>query len=130
MTIRTFSERLKEQRLKSNLTQQQVADRLNISRTAVGKWETGTAYPDVEKLIALAKIYKCSVDYLFFLSDNAKVLARSEIATLKTVMAIALKEGIVASDEAITDDECKNLAAEIETAYMAYMLYKRITEQG
>lgn len=127
--INIFSERLKELRTRSNLTQQQVADKLNITRTAIGKYETESAYPDVEKLIALANIYNCSVDYLLGLSDNPRVLTRNEIATLKVVTDIAVTKSIIASGETMTDSEYKKLAAEIETAHMAYMLYKRITEQ-
>ena len=129
MIIKAFSERLKELRLMNDLTQQQVADRLTISRTAVGKWETETAYPDVDKLKTLAEIYNCSVDYLLGLSDNIRILTRNEIAALKNIMAIAAKENIIASEDALTDGEYKNLAAEIEMAHMALMLYKRITEQ-
>jgi transcriptional regulator with XRE-family HTH domain len=116
-------------RVRNSLTQQQVAERLNITRTAIGKYENENAYPDVEKLIALAKIYKCSVDYLIGLSDNSKVFTRNETAVLKVVTDIAEKENIIASGETITDGEYKKLAAEIETAHLSYKLYKRITKQ-
>lgn len=105
-----------------------MADKLNISRTAVGKWETENAYPDVEKLIMLAKIYDCSIDYLLGLSNNVKVISKNEIVALKAITSIALKENIIASGETITNSEIKKLTAEIETAYLAYMLFKRINK--
>lgn len=81
------------------------------------------AYPDVEKLIALANIYNCSVDYLLALSDNASVLTQNELATLENVISIALKENIITDRQNIT-------AEEIETAYIASVLFKRINNNN
>lgn len=56
--------RLKELRMKRNWTQGQLAKKMGVTRTAVVKWETGKAYPTTEKLIDLARIFKCRVDNL------------------------------------------------------------------
>lgn len=56
--------RLKELRMKRNWTQGQLAEKMGVTRTAVVKWETGKANPTTEKLIELARIFKCRVDNL------------------------------------------------------------------
>ena len=56
--------RLKELRMERNWTQGQLAKKIGVTRTAVVKWESGKAYPTAEKLIELACIFKCQVDYL------------------------------------------------------------------
>lgn len=48
----------------NNLTQEQLADLLTVSRQAVSKWESDGAYPETDKLIHLARIFHCSIDYL------------------------------------------------------------------
>lgn len=56
--------RLKELRMKRKWTQGQLAEKMGVTRTAVVKWETGKANPTTEKLIELARIFKCRVDNL------------------------------------------------------------------
>ncbi|WP_279018234.1 helix-turn-helix transcriptional regulator [Megasphaera elsdenii] len=56
--------RLKELRMERKWTQGQLAKKMGVTRTAVVKWESGKAYPTAEKLIELARIFKCQVDYL------------------------------------------------------------------
>ena len=51
-------------RKEKNLTQEQLAEQLNISNKTVSKWETGTTVPSSEKLIRLSKLYSVSLDVL------------------------------------------------------------------
>ena len=60
----TTGQKITELRKKNNITQEQLADLLSVSRQSVSKWESDLAYPETEKLISLSKIFKCSVDYL------------------------------------------------------------------
>lgn len=60
----TLAERLKAERIKHNLSQQQVADMLHMARGAYAHYETGKNVPPLENLIKLADIYKTSLDYL------------------------------------------------------------------
>ncbi len=60
----TTGEKLQNLRKKSNYTQEELADVMNVSRQAISKWESDVAFPETEKLIALSKLYKCSIDYL------------------------------------------------------------------
>lgn len=59
-----FSDKLQKIRKENNITQEGLADRLNVSRQAVSKWESGMAYPDTEKLIQISKIFNVRIDDL------------------------------------------------------------------
>lgn len=63
MTIETAN-RLYELRKKNNLSQEELAEKLGVSRQAVSKWERSEASPDTDNLIALAKLYGLSLDDL------------------------------------------------------------------
>lgn len=60
----TIGEKLAKLRKEQNLTQEQFAEVLQVSRQSVSKWELNTAYPDTEKLIRISKLFDCSLDYL------------------------------------------------------------------
>ncbi len=64
MNERSFSERLKAYRKQKGLTQQQLADLLNISNKSVSRWESEGGYPDIELLAPLAKALGVTVDEL------------------------------------------------------------------
>ena len=51
-------------RKKAGLSQESLATRLNISRQAVSRWETGEAVPDTEKIVQLSRLFQVSTDYL------------------------------------------------------------------
>ena len=59
-----FCDKLVKQRKNNNMSQEQLADRLGVSRQAVSKWESGTSMPDMEKIMQLCKILNCSLDDL------------------------------------------------------------------
>lgn len=59
-----FDEKLQKLRKASGLSQEALADKLNISRQAVSKWESGVSYPETDKLIQMSKIFNCSLDEL------------------------------------------------------------------
>ncbi len=59
-----FADNLKEIRKKKGLSQEELADLLNVSRQAVSKWEQGIGYPEVEKLLVLSSQLNISLDSL------------------------------------------------------------------
>ena len=59
-----FSEKLTLLRKKEGLSQEQLADRLGVTRQSVSKWESGTAVPELVKMISLSEMFGVSVDYL------------------------------------------------------------------
>ncbi|MGM9567333.1 MAG: helix-turn-helix domain-containing protein [Clostridia bacterium] len=66
----TFGDRLSALRKEHHYTQEQLAEILGVSRQAVGKWESGRAYPETEKLIRISELFDCSLDEL--LKDGEK----------------------------------------------------------
>ncbi|MBQ8814117.1 MAG: helix-turn-helix transcriptional regulator [Lachnospiraceae bacterium] len=61
---KTLGESLREHRLRCQMTQEFVAERLGVSRQAVSKWENGTSDPSTSNLLALAKLYGVSAEEL------------------------------------------------------------------
>lgn len=59
-----LSERLEDLRKQHDLTQDQLAEKLTVTRQAVSRWEWGLAYPTIENLQALAQLYQVSLDTL------------------------------------------------------------------
>lgn len=59
-----FSEKLKTMRKKFGLSQEELAGKLNVSRQAITKWETGGGLPDIENIVALANLFRITVDEL------------------------------------------------------------------
>ena len=60
----TFGEKLKEARKAAGLSQEQFAQKLSVSRSAIAKWESDRGMPDVNNLKAMAQLLDVSVDYL------------------------------------------------------------------
>ena len=59
-----FNEKLQELRKQKGLTQEELAEALYVSRTAISKWESGRGYPNIESLKALAKFFSVTIDDL------------------------------------------------------------------
>ena len=72
-----LGEKIKALRIERGLTQEQLAAKLYVSRTAVSKWETGGGTPNLDSLQALARLFEVSVDDLLSAGDLI-VLARDE----------------------------------------------------
>ena len=62
-------QRLAQARKQAKLTQQQVAEKMNILRQAYARYENGIFELNYEQIILLCKLFDCSSDYLFGLSD-------------------------------------------------------------
>jgi len=60
----TTGEKIAMLRKKKDLTQEQLAEVLKVSRQSVSRWEMDVAFPETEKLIKLAKLLDCSIDFL------------------------------------------------------------------
>jgi transcriptional regulator with XRE-family HTH domain len=73
----SFADRLKEARRICGLSQEELAEQLDVSRQAVGKWEQGQSYPEVEKLLALCGVLNTSLDAL--MADELPKNCRTEI---------------------------------------------------
>lgn len=59
-----FCDKIKKIRTDNNLTQEQFAEKLYVSRTAVSKWESGKGYPSIDSLKYMSKLFNISIDDL------------------------------------------------------------------
>lgn len=59
-----FNEKLQELRKTRNLTQEELAEAIFVSRTAVSKWESGRGYPSIDSLKELSRFFSVSIDEL------------------------------------------------------------------
>ena len=76
-----LDEKLTQARKAAGLTQADVAAKLNVSRQAVSRWESGQSKPSTEKLLELARIYDVSLDWLC--SDADEMEGRDKQPTKK-----------------------------------------------
>lgn len=74
----TLGEKLKEARKQSGLSQEQLSEKLGVSRSAVAKWETDGGIPDVDNLKVISKLLNVSLDYLLDDSDVMDELVMRE----------------------------------------------------
>ncbi|MGN0490015.1 helix-turn-helix domain-containing protein [Ruminococcus sp.] len=74
----TLGEKLKEARKQTGLSQEQLSEKLGVSRSAVAKWETNKGIPDVDNLKALSQLLNVSVDYLLNDGDAIDELTTRE----------------------------------------------------
>lgn len=61
----TFGENIKNLRIKNNLTQKDLAEKLNLSRPTIGRYESDERFPDKETIIDLAELFDVSIDEIF-----------------------------------------------------------------
>ena len=74
----TLGEKLTQARKVAGLTQADVAAKLNVSRQAVSRWESGQSKPSTEKLLELARIYDVSLDWLCSDASDAGALVQEK----------------------------------------------------
>lgn len=78
-----FNEKLQALRKQKNLTQEELAEKLFVSRTAVSKWESGRGYPGIDSLKEIAKLFEVTIDEL--LSGNELLtIAEEDTKQIKT----------------------------------------------
>ena len=73
-------EKIYSQRKLKGLSQEELAEKLGVSRQAVSKWETGEALPEITKLKGLAEVFGVTADFL--LNDNEDVYVKGQVKSL------------------------------------------------
>ncbi|ERI94646.1 DNA-binding helix-turn-helix protein [Clostridiales bacterium oral taxon 876 str. F0540] len=77
----SFADNLKSIRLERHISQEDLAEIIGVSRQAVSKWEQGSGYPEIEKLLVLSKELNISLDYLMLgeikATENNKALTNN-----------------------------------------------------
>lgn len=78
-----LSEKLIQLRKANNMTQEELADKINVSRQSISKWELGQAIPELEKLVSLSEIFSVSTDYLLKPSELDELSIKTELLEKK-----------------------------------------------
>ena len=65
-----LSDNLRQIRKENNLSQEQLAEKLGVSRQAVSKWESGQSYPEMDKVLLICKLFNYNIDEL--MNENVK----------------------------------------------------------
>lgn len=82
-----FGEKLKEIRRNEGMSQEQLAEKIGVSRQAITKWETGRGLPDVENMVILAEIFKMTLDELV---SQEKSRSRNKVQFMKAKLFMIL----------------------------------------
>ena len=59
-----FGDNLKKLRKKKKISQEELAEKVGVSRQSVSKWECGEAYPEMENILTLCDIFRCKINDL------------------------------------------------------------------
>ena len=89
-----FNNKLYDLRKQKGFSQEELANRLNVSRQTVSKWEVGDSTPDLEKLVAISDLFEISQDELVL--DKAAV--SSEETSSKSEVLSELKEKLLTDE--------------------------------
>ena len=108
--IKLFSKKIKQLRKENNLTQSELADKLNCSLSKIGMWETNKREPTKDDLIMLANAFDISVDYLLGLDDENQT-KNKRLQNIDSISAHRIGKIEKLSDEALDqlDDYIKYL---------------------
>ena len=79
-----FNEKLQYFRKKSNLTQEELAEKLFVSRTAISKWESGRGMPSISSLKAISEVFNVSVDELLSSEEIIEVAEKENKENMKS----------------------------------------------
>ncbi|NLC66270.1 MAG: helix-turn-helix transcriptional regulator [Clostridium sp.] len=87
----TLDEKILELRKASGISQEQLAEQLNVSRQSVSKWELGNAVPDVSKIILLSELFSVTTDELLKkrindVESTSKDNSRKSTLTIEEIM--------------------------------------------
>lgn len=73
-----LSEKIYELRKANNLSQEQLAEKVGVSRQSISKWESGESSPELERLVVLSQVFNVTTDYLLKNSEADELTIRTE----------------------------------------------------
>ncbi|WJE55458.1 helix-turn-helix transcriptional regulator (plasmid) [Bacillus cereus] len=112
-----LNERLKQLRAQYNYTQENVAQKIGVSKQSVSKWESGKTYPDIDNLIILSDIYNVTIDELIredsVLKKRIKIKKKNRVvdflgASLVFVLFYVIKEVLITQRSPLQFSSLKN----------------------
>ena len=74
----------------SGMTQEQLAEKLNVSRQTISKWESGSSFPDIESVVKVSEIFQVSLDDLLKEGEASVTNKNDERITLEDLVKINL----------------------------------------
>ena len=83
-----FSKRLKDLRMQKDMTQEDVASKLYVTKQAVSKWENDNSLPDVATLGRLAELFDVNIDYLLTGNENIKVVEKETVVEKEKLVEV------------------------------------------
>ena len=83
----TLAEKIQALRKQSGMSQEQLAERITVSRQAVSKWELGESFPDIDNVVQLSKIFSVSTDYLLKDGASADAISKEALSLRETPCA-------------------------------------------
>ena len=96
----TLGEKISKLRKENNLTQEELAEILDVTRQSVSRWELDIAFPETDKLLKLCNVFECSVDYLLkndLLDKNSTSIEPQENSNKKYKVWLYISIGIIIS---------------------------------
>lgn len=107
-----FAEKIYALRTQAGLSQASFAEKLQVSRQTVSKWELGTSYPEIDKLVAISDMFHVTTDYLLKDQPASQDEARMDRLVLKFLgyaqdMDLISKDLVSIMRDGIIDDEEK-----------------------
>lgn len=112
--IMKFSEKIRKLRIRSGLSQEELSEKLDVSRQTISKWEAGGSFPEIEKLISLSDFFQVSIDYLLrdkqintnFSEDMDRMVIQFldssyEMADISRQLVEIMEDGIIDDSERI-----------------------------
>ena len=85
-----FNEKLQELRKKRGLTQEELASKLYVSRTAISKWESGRGYPSIESLRMISEFFSVSIDDLLSSNEALSIAEKNNRKNEKQLKSLVL----------------------------------------
>ena len=130
-----FAEKLKTLRKQKNISQEQLAEIIHVSRQAITKWESGNGIPDIENLIAISSLFNESLDSL--LSEEKSLISKHEFLyesrteyDLDSAKKIDLKIGTAHEViiEKTNDEKIQVIVASNKLSYLTQQVKVKIDE--
>lgn len=110
-----LNHRIKEQRLISRKTQEDIAKILNVQRATYGQYETGTNHPPIDKLIKLADVFGVSLDYLTCRENENLIDVCDTIEHIINNLKVG-KDNLMFNNESVNDKTRELLSCTLEGA--------------
>lgn len=82
-----FGENLQKLRKEKGISQEQLAEQLGVTRQSVSKWESGSSYPEMDKLVTICQIFSCDLDSLINKDIVQEKSKQEATSVVKTVIA-------------------------------------------